>query len=199
MSDVSFAAAFGGGMLSFVSPCVLPLVPGYLSMISGISVTELAGTDVERPAEGDGRDGGVAVLERTQAQTRLHVLRATLLFVAGFTVVFTLLGLTATAIGQSLLEHRTILNRVAGAVLIVAIWLAGLSYAARHRQWFWLAGLLLLNPLWFLWYGTSVSDDFTYPEQWSAFADQPWYLLGLLITPIPLLAYGAARVWQDRA
>jgi len=89
--------------------------------------------------------------------------------------------------------------RVVGAVLIVAIWLAGLSYAARHRQWFWLAVLLLFSPVWFLWYGTRISNDFTYPEQWSAFADQPWYLLGLLITPIPLLAYGAARVWQDRA
>jgi hypothetical protein len=89
--------------------------------------------------------------------------------------------------------------RVAGAVMIVMIWLAGISYAARYRQWIWLTGLLLLSPLWFLWYGTSVSDDFTYPEQCSAFADQPWYLLGLLMTPIPLLAYGAARVWQDRA
>jgi cytochrome c-type biogenesis protein len=132
MSDVSFAAAFGGGMLSFVSPCVLPLVPGYLSMISGISVTELAGTDAERAVEGDGRGGGVATLERTDVQTKLHVLRATLLFVAGFTLVFTLLGLTATAVGQSLLEHRTILNRVAGALVIVmGLFLAGVITPRR--------------------------------------------------------------------
>ena len=89
--------------------------------------------------------------------------------------------------------------RVTGAVMTVMIWLAGISYAARYRQWIWLMVLLLLSPLWFLWYGTSVSEDFTYPEQWSAFTDQPWYLLGLLMTPLPLLAYGAACVWQDRA
>jgi hypothetical protein len=89
--------------------------------------------------------------------------------------------------------------RLVGAVLIVVIWLAGIRYAARNHQWMWLMGFLLLSPLWFLWYGTSVSDDFTYPEQWSTFDDQPWYLIGLLITPVPLLAYGALRFWQDRA
>ena len=89
--------------------------------------------------------------------------------------------------------------RVAGTVLIVVIWLAGISYAARYRQWMWLTGILLLSPLWFLWYGTSVSEDFTYPEQWSAFDDQPWYLIGLLLTPIPLLTYGAVLAWQDKA
>lgn len=88
--------------------------------------------------------------------------------------------------------------RVAGTVLIVVIWLAGISYAARYRQWMWLTGILLLSPFWFLWYGTSVSEDFTYPEQWSAFDDQPWYLIGLLLTPIPLLAYGAVLAWQDK-
>jgi hypothetical protein len=89
--------------------------------------------------------------------------------------------------------------RLVGAILIVVIWLAGIRYAARNHQWMWLMGFLLLSPLWFLWYGTSVSDDFTYPEQWSTFDDQPWYLIGLLITPVPLLAYGALRFWQDRA
>jgi cytochrome c-type biogenesis protein len=137
VSDVSFAAAFGGGMLSFVSPCVLPLVPGYLSLIPGISDPEPAGSGADPRSgtdEGAGtaplpvpeRAGGVATLERTEVQTRLHVLRATLLFVAGFTLVFTLLGLTATAVGQSLLDHRTILNRVAGALVIVmGLFLAG--------------------------------------------------------------------------
>jgi cytochrome c-type biogenesis protein len=132
MSDVNLLAAFGGGMLSFVSPCVLPLVPGYLSMISGISVTELAGTQVEATAADGAPGGGLAVIERTQVQTRLHVLRATLLFVAGFTVVFTLLGLTATAVGQSLLEHRTVLNRAAGLVVIVmGLFLAGVITPRR--------------------------------------------------------------------
>ena len=86
--------AFGGGMLSFFSPCVLPLVPGYLSMMSGLSVSEFA-------AE------------------RSRLLRAMVLFVAGFTVVFVLLGISASAIGQTLLDHQRALNRVAGVLVIV--------------------------------------------------------------------------------
>ena len=106
--NVSLVAAFGGGMLSFVSPCVLPLVPGYLSLMSGVSVTELSAAD------------------------RSHIVRSTLLFVAGFTLVFTLLGLTATAVGQALLDHRTVLNRVAGAVVIVmGLFLAGVVTPRR--------------------------------------------------------------------
>jgi cytochrome c-type biogenesis protein len=116
-SDVDVLAAFGGGMLSFLSPCVLPLVPGYLSLMSGVSVAELS-----EPAA----EGGVAT------RTKTHVLRATLLFVAGFTLVFTLLGLTASAIGQSLLEHRVVLNRVAGVVVIVmGLFLAGFVSSQR--------------------------------------------------------------------
>ena len=97
--------AFGGGMLSFLSPCVLPLVPGYLSLMSGVSTAHLA----------------VA----TKADTR-QLLRATLLFVAGFTVVFTLLGAGASAVGQTLLSHQQQLTRVAGAVVIVmGLFIAG--------------------------------------------------------------------------
>lgn len=88
--------------------------------------------------------------------------------------------------------------RGTGALLIVVVWLAGIAYAARLRHWPWLVGLLLLSPLWFLWYGTRVSEDFSYPEKWSAFESQPWYLIGLMVTSLPLLAYGAVRIWQDR-
>ena len=85
--------AFGGGMLSFLSPCVLPLVPGYLSLMSGVSVAA--------------------------ATSRAQMLRATLLFVAGFTVVFTAFGAGASAIGQTLIEHQRELTRIAGVVVIV--------------------------------------------------------------------------------
>jgi cytochrome c-type biogenesis protein len=111
----TFLLAFAGGMLSFLSPCVLPLVPGYLSLMSGVSVTELAtahGGDVRR------------------------LLRSTLLFVAGFTVVFTLLGAGASAIGQTLLRHQQGLNQVAGAVTIaMGLFIAGVvAPAAMQRE-----------------------------------------------------------------
>jgi cytochrome c-type biogenesis protein len=111
----TFLLAFAGGMLSFLSPCVLPLVPGYLSLMSGVSVTDLA------TAEGD--------------QTR-RLLRSTLLFVAGFTVVFTLLGAGASAIGQTLLRHQQGLNQAAGVLTIVmGLFIAGIvAPAAMQRE-----------------------------------------------------------------
>ena len=90
-------------MLSFLSPCVLPLVPGYLSLMSGVEMTGV----------GSG-EGAVA----TGVDTR-RMLRSTLLFVAGFTLVFVILGATASALGQALREHQVVLNRVAGVVIIV--------------------------------------------------------------------------------
>jgi cytochrome c-type biogenesis protein len=102
----TFLLAFAGGMLSFLSPCVLPLVPGYLSLMSGVSITDLS-------VAGD-------------AGTTRRVLRSTLLFVAGFTLVFTLLGAGASAVGQLLLRHQQGLNQVAGAVTIVmGLFIAG--------------------------------------------------------------------------
>src|SRR5687767_8407045 len=104
-------------MLSFLSPCVLPLVPGYLSLMSGVGVTQLS--------------------TATGADTRA-LLRSTLLFVAGFTVVFTALGAGATAIGQTLLRHQQGLNQVAGALVIVmGLFLAGLiapGFLQRERR-----------------------------------------------------------------
>ena len=99
-------AAFGAGMLSFLSPCVLPLVPGYLSLMSGVSTANLA----------------VA----TKTDVRL-ILRSTLLFVAGFTLVFTALGATAHWLGQLLNDHRRVLDQVSGVLVIVmGLFLAGI-------------------------------------------------------------------------
>ncbi|HZU79550.1 MAG TPA: cytochrome c biogenesis protein CcdA [Acidimicrobiales bacterium] len=98
--------AFGAGMLSFLSPCVLPLVPGYVSMVSGLSAAEL----------GDGRRRDPAVLS------------GTLLFVAGFTLVFTALGAAASSFGRLLVHHQRVLDVVAGAVVVVlGVWLAGVG------------------------------------------------------------------------
>ena len=97
-SNPGLLVAFAAGVISFLSPCVLPLVPGYLSLMSGVGTAELA----------------VA----TRADTR-RLLRSTLLFVAGFTMVFVSLGAGASAIGQVLLDHQLGLNKVAGTVVFV--------------------------------------------------------------------------------
>jgi cytochrome c-type biogenesis protein len=97
-------AAFGAGILSFLSPCVLPLVPGYLSMVSGLSAAELT-------AEGDG-----ALVGR---QALRPMLRGIGLFVLGFTLVFVALGATASGIGSLLKRHELLLAQVSGWSIVV--------------------------------------------------------------------------------
>ncbi|HEV2559760.1 MAG TPA: cytochrome c biogenesis protein CcdA [Microvirga sp.] len=98
MLDVSLTAAALGGLISFLSPCVLPLVPPYLSF--------LAGTTFDQLAAGDDR------------AVRRRALVAALLFVAGFTTVFVLLGATASALGQAVRQYLGILSTVAGLAII---------------------------------------------------------------------------------
>lgn len=112
-SPVGFVVAFGAGVVSFLSPCVLPLVPSYLSMMSGVGTADLASAS---------------------APDRKRLLRATLLFVLGFTVVFAVLEATASGLGQTLRSHQVVLDRVAGAVIVVA----GLVFAG------------LLKPAWLM-------------------------------------------------
>jgi cytochrome c-type biogenesis protein len=102
---LAFVVAFAAGALSFLSPCVLPLVPGYLSLMSGVGTTQLA----------------------TQTRTdQRRLLRSTLLFVAGFTVVFVALGATASTIYSVLNAHQRVMNQVGGIVIIVmGLFLAG--------------------------------------------------------------------------
>ncbi|MFB3920820.1 MAG: cytochrome c biogenesis CcdA family protein [Terriglobia bacterium] len=96
---LSIPIAFVAGVVSFLSPCVLPLVPGYISMLSGESIEELKA------------GAGPALMAR--------ILRNSLAFVVGFSVVFIALGASATAVGNFLVARRTILNIVAGIVIIV--------------------------------------------------------------------------------
>jgi cytochrome c-type biogenesis protein len=100
--------AFGAGILSFVSPCVLPLVPGYVSMVSGISAAELT-------AKRDAGSGGGAT---TTASMR-PMLRGIGLFIGGFTLVFVALGAAASGIGRVLVSHKETLTHVSGFVVIV--------------------------------------------------------------------------------
>jgi cytochrome c-type biogenesis protein len=95
-ANTSLIGAFAAGLYSFVSPCVLPLVPGYLSLMTGVSVAEL----------------------RQGPPTR-RVIVPTFLFIGGFTVVFVALGAAATSLGTYLLEHRVLFDRLSGAVVIL--------------------------------------------------------------------------------
>jgi len=102
--NVTLLAAFGAGLLSFISPCVLPLVPGYLSYVSGLSLDDLRGTNQSAVAS---------------SKTRTRILVASLAFILGFSLVFVALGATASAAGQFLIERLPILSRLAGAVIIL--------------------------------------------------------------------------------
>ncbi len=99
--EVGHAGAFLAGLLSFLSPCVLPLVPPYLCFIGGLTMDELA----ERQAAGG-------------AEAR-RVLAAALAFVLGFIVVFTALGATASTLGQFISQNFTLLGRIAGVVIVI--------------------------------------------------------------------------------
>ncbi len=112
---LGIAVAFGAGILSFLSPCVLPLVPGYVSMVTGLSAAELEA--------GASRD--IAPL-----------MRGMLGFIGGFTLVFVALGAAATGVGRMLLDHQRGFEVAAGIVVIaMGAWLAGLG-APRlfHRE-----------------------------------------------------------------
>lgn len=98
MSDVSFVLAFAAGLLGFLSPCVVPLIPGYLSFVSGVSLTEMS------------------LEERRRHLGR--VLLATSLFVLGFSVIFTAMGASASALGDLILGNRLLLSRIGGVVVI---------------------------------------------------------------------------------
>ena len=112
--DTTVLAAFAVGFISFVSPCVLPLVPGYLSAISGVSFSELA--------EGKGR---------------VRVLGPSLLFCLSFTVMFVALGMTATGLGRTLQDHRTTLRHVAAILIIVmgVLFVAAMFVPRLNREW----------------------------------------------------------------
>lgn len=107
MSSVSFVGAFLAGIVSFLSPCVLPLIPAYLSFLTGLTVAELS----------EATGGGTAE-EVAAAPSRLDIVVPALLFVAGFSVVFVGLGATASILGQFLLDYRAVIEKIAGLVVI---------------------------------------------------------------------------------
>jgi cytochrome c-type biogenesis protein len=100
MQEVTIFAAFFAGIISFVSPCVLPLVPAYLSFISGVSVEELK-EDTRKKA----------ILKKVSINS--------IAFILGFSVIFVLLGASATFVGQFLLSKLTILSKIAGVIIVL--------------------------------------------------------------------------------
>jgi cytochrome c-type biogenesis protein len=100
VNSVSLGTAFLSGIVSFLSPCVLPLVPGYLSFMSGLTFDQLS----------SGAD---------RAAVRRRAGLGSVFFVLGFSLVFTLLGASATAAGQFLADHRGVIDKIAGVVIAV--------------------------------------------------------------------------------
>jgi cytochrome c-type biogenesis protein len=115
--SVTLMAAFGGGLVSFLSPCVLPIVPAYLAIITGLEVG-----DIRR---------GRGHLPR--------IARDTGLFVAGFSAVFVVLGLSATAVGSTLVDNQGLVTRLSGlVVLAMALFLLGSLFVRApwlYQEW----------------------------------------------------------------
>ena len=127
MSDVSLLTASLAGIASFLSPCVLPLVPGYLAYVSGMSL----GT----PREGTGDAAGKPDGRRTRLRTVTVYAGA---FVLGFTTIFVLLGASATVVGQFLLAHSALFTKLAGAVMVLfglhIMGIVRISVLAREKR-----------------------------------------------------------------
>jgi cytochrome c-type biogenesis protein len=112
-AGVGVLAAVFAGLVSFLSPCVLPLVPGYLSAVTGVSAGNLERAPVRR------------------------VLGPSLIFVLSFSAIFIALGVTATSVGSSLRDHRETLEKISGAIIIALglFFIASLFVARLNRQW----------------------------------------------------------------
>lgn len=112
-AGVGFFAALAAGVISFLSPCVLPLVPGYLSAVTGVSASELEDASWRR------------------------VLGPSLLFVASFSAIFIVLGLTATGLGSFLKDNEDTLTTISGILIIAmgVLFVASLFVTRLNREW----------------------------------------------------------------
>ena len=118
MENVSLFGAFIAGVLSFISPCVLPLIPGYLSFISGVSLEEMRGMPVAAGGGGAAVTAGVSDTALNDAAKR-QVVVTSLFFILGFSLVFVALGASATVLGQFLMDRLTVLGKIAGVLLVI--------------------------------------------------------------------------------
>ena len=100
--EISILTAFVGGIISFLSPCVLPLAPPYLAYLGGTTLDRLSGEDQE-----------------VDPKLARHVFISACFFVAGLATVFVALGATASALGQVLLQHKVLLAQISGGIIVV--------------------------------------------------------------------------------
>jgi len=112
-AGIGIPLAMAAGLVSFLSPCVLPLVPGYLAAVTGVSVGEIERADWRR------------------------VLGPSLVFIATFSAIFVILGLTATGIGEVLRDNRVLLNKIAGALIVAmgVLFIATFLITRLNREW----------------------------------------------------------------
>jgi cytochrome c-type biogenesis protein len=103
ISEISIFVALAAGLVSFLSPCVLPLVPGYVSFISGVTVPELQSGQGEKTLSG---------------RKRMAIMLNSICFILGFSTVFILLGASATWIGATLTSKLGIFTKLAGLLII---------------------------------------------------------------------------------
>jgi cytochrome c-type biogenesis protein len=96
MKDISIVLAFSAGLLSFLSPCVLPMIPAYISYLTGVSVKELK---EERP--------------------KLLILYKAIGFIIGFSLIFILMGASVTTLGKLLTMHKELFRKIGGVVIII--------------------------------------------------------------------------------
>jgi cytochrome c-type biogenesis protein len=121
MLDVSLSGALLAGLLSFISPCVLPIVPPYLAWLAGLSFEQL-------------KSDGIA------SDTRLKIVSAAIAFVLGFATVFIALGATASVVGKTVAQYFDVLSVIAGAIIIVmglhflGLFRIGLLYREARMQ-----------------------------------------------------------------
>jgi cytochrome c-type biogenesis protein len=117
MTDVTVLVAFAAGVFSFLSPCVLPLIPSYLSFVSGVSLDEMRN-------------------EQARSQIRWRVVLNSLAFILGFSLVFVSLGVSASFLGSLFLGYRNII-RIAGGIfiLLVGLYLIGAFKIAALDQY----------------------------------------------------------------
>lgn len=134
-AHISLGIAFLAGLVSFVSPCVLPLVPAYLSLLTGSSLEELSAQD-------------------SGAELRVLAMRHAIAFILGFTLVFVALGLTASEIGGVLNAHRLLIAQIGGVIVVIlglqmmgALRIPFLMrdtrvHLQRERRTYWSSGLV---------------------------------------------------------
>lgn len=119
MEKVSLLMAFGGGLLSFFSPCVLPVIPSYISYITGISFEDLTG-------------------EQDRRRIRMVTLKNSLLFIAGFSFVFILLGASSSFLGRILYDYQVTVRKIGGILIIImGFYIAGIlkiGFLSRDKR-----------------------------------------------------------------